>query len=169
MLKIMRVFRRRQARLRFSRETWGEMIAELGHRGSGAKESGAFLLARRGGDGRTIAAVVYYDDLDPHCLTGGITLHGHAYRALTAVCDDGGLRVVGDAHTHPSSWVGQSETDRENPMVARSGHLALIIPHFAQGSIRNQEVGVHEYLGTEGWQSWLGREAARLVYVGRWP
>ena len=46
------------------RADWDAMIAELGRRGRAA-ESGAFLLADRDGDRRTVTRVVYLDDLDP--------------------------------------------------------------------------------------------------------
>ena len=52
------------------------MIAELGRRGNGRRESGAFLLCDRAGDQRTVTRVVYLDDLDPDCLTGGIEFNG---------------------------------------------------------------------------------------------
>jgi hypothetical protein len=58
------------------RRTWRRMCGELRRRGEERRESGAFLLAPadetsgRGTRG-TVTAVVYYDDLDAHCLTGG--------------------------------------------------------------------------------------------------
>lgn len=51
--------------------------AELAHRGNGERESGAFLLTPpatpRARARQRVIAVAYYDDLDPQCLTGGIT------------------------------------------------------------------------------------------------
>jgi proteasome lid subunit RPN8/RPN11 len=143
------------------------MISELARRGHGNRESGAFLLSPRE-DGRAVTLIAYLDDLDPASLVGSIHLHRPAYGALWSLCDRESLRVVGDVHTHPGPLVQQSCVDRDNPMVARAGHLAIILPNFAQGRIRPREIGVHEYLGEAGWHSSLGLRAARLVYVGRW-
>jgi hypothetical protein len=166
---IIRAFSGRTARLRFRHSLWSEIFAELRDRGAGRRESGAFLLTPRESDGRTVTGVVYYDDLDPDCLTGGISFRGNAYGRLWSICDARNLRVAGDAHTHPGRGVSQSSVDQQNPMVARAGHIALIVPSFANGRIRPADLGVHEYRGSEGWRSAYGDTAARLVYVGKWP
>ena len=44
-------FRGRDALLRMRQRDWESMITELGRRGRGTRESGAFLLADRAGDG----------------------------------------------------------------------------------------------------------------------
>jgi hypothetical protein len=143
------------------------MVSELARRGRGERESGAFLLSPRG-DGRAVTRVAYLDDFDPGSLLGSIHVHRSAYGKLWSLCDGESLRVVGDVHTHPGPRVGQSSLDQENPMVARTGHLALIPPNLAWGRIRPKEIGVHEYLGDAGWRSSFGRRAAGLIYVGRW-
>lgn len=171
----MKVFRRvarkvvgRKARLRFDRVTWAEMIRELGRRGEGRREAGAFILASRNGEGSLVAQIVYLDELDPDCLVGSIHLHGEAYSKLWSLCDRQNLRVVADIHTHPGTNVGQSRIDATNPMVARHGHLALIAPDLATRPVHPREIGVHEYRGDEGWMSRFGRDAKRFVYVGKW-
>lgn len=166
--RLAAAFAARRALVRFDRELWRELMTELGRRGEGRRESGAFLLTPRGGRGRVVTRVVYLDDLDPDCLVGGIHLDGKAYPALWSICDREGLRVIGDVHTHPGKHVGQSATDAENPMVARRGHVALIVPELARRSVSPSEIGVHEYRGDDGWISRFGRDAKRLVYVGRW-
>jgi hypothetical protein len=143
------------------------MITELHRRGEERREAGAFLLGRRKGHSRLVSRVVYLDDIDPECLVGGIHLHGEAYGRLWDICDEAGVRVLADIHTHPGDWVGQSSTDKENPMIASSGHIALIAPNFAAGEIKAKHVGVHEYRGEAGWDSHFGRTARRLLYVGR--
>lgn len=158
----------RHAKLRFSRTLWHGMVTELARRGGGTRESGAFLLTPRVADGRTVTRVVYFDDLDADCLTGGISLAGTAFPRLWDLCDEHEVRVAGDVHTHPGDWVGQSPTDQDNPMVAQIGHLALIIPGLAQQHVRPDQVGVHEYLGDDGWRSVHGRAAAEVLYIGRW-
>ena len=103
-----------------------------------------------------VSRVVYLDDLDPECLVGNIHLSGDAYSKLWGLCDREEIRVIGDIHTHPGQWVGQSPTDKDNPMVARRGHLAVIAPDLATRAVSPPEVGLHEYLGDEGWRSGSG-------------
>jgi proteasome lid subunit RPN8/RPN11 len=159
-------FRGRRALLRMRRAEWESMIFELRRRGGGSRESGAFLLADRAGDRRTITRVVYMDDLDPGCLTGGISFNGLAYSKLWDICDARQLTVAGDAHTHPGPGVRQSSIDAENPMIAHDGHVALIIPHFAARPVRAREVGVHRYDG-QGWQTWTGTAAGQRLFIRR--
>ena len=118
-----------------------------------------------------IERFAYYDDLDPHALdTGIITFDGGAYPALWELCRQTGLKVVADVHTHPGR-ARQSSLDRDHPMIARAGHVGLIIPNFAQGSPSRREMaemGVYEYLGAGAWADHCGRDALRYFYVSRW-
>ncbi|MCU1463246.1 MAG: hypothetical protein JWO37_3321 [Acidimicrobiales bacterium] len=159
-------FRGRRALLRVGRTPWRELVTELGRRGRGEKEAGAFLLGPRGGDGRTVTRVVYLDDLDPDCLTGGISFDGLAYSKLWDICDAEQLVVIGDIHTHPGIGVHQSSIDAENPMLASDGHVALIVPDLAMRPIAAHEVGVHRYDGN-GWTTWTGAAAARRLFIRR--
>jgi proteasome lid subunit RPN8/RPN11 len=159
--------RRRQARLLISATLWNEMIGELGRRGQGHRESGAFLLGPSDGDPRLITKIVYLDDLDPNCLTGAISFDGRYYSLLWDICHQQGLAVRADIHTHPGSSVRQSSIDRDNPMVARPGHLALIVPNLATGPVDPHDAGVHEYFGDAGWRSSLNSEAAQLLVITR--
>lgn len=146
---------------------WDELLGELATRGNGIRESGAFLLGEAAAKGRPrcVTDAVYYDDLDPTSLTGGISFSGSAYGRLWDECDARGLAVVADVHTHPGRLVGQSATDRAHPMLAQSGHVALIVPDFAQHSVGAAEVGVHEYLGDGEWRSALGAVAAARLKI----
>lgn len=159
-------FRGRQALLRMRRHDWEEMIAELARRGAGRRESGAFLLSDRAGEPRTAVRVVYLDDLDPNCLTGGIELDGLAYSKLWDICDAEGRRVIGDVHTHPGAGVHQSGIDAANPMIAQKRHVALIVPHFARRAVSARDVGVHRYDG-DGWKTWTDKAAARRLLIRR--
>lgn len=159
---------RRSPLLRFKRRQWRNLIKELGGRGEGRREAGAFLLAPRDDMGR-VSRIEYFDDLDPHCLKGHIHFHGPAFSRLWDICENEGLVVAADVHTHPGSSVHQSTIDVENPMVARAGHIALIVPHLAARVVRPRQVGVHQYTGDDGWTSWFGREAAARVLVRSWP
>jgi proteasome lid subunit RPN8/RPN11 len=158
----------RRAVLRFRRETWDALISELARRAGGIRESGAFLLAPAGRETPIVTSVVYYDDLDPDALNGGVALYAPAFGRLWSICAERRLRVVGDVHTHPGEYTRQSGVDRDNPMVARVGHIALIVPNLGAGAIAPVDVGVHRYLGDAGWRSSFGRDASAQIYVGRW-
>jgi proteasome lid subunit RPN8/RPN11 len=155
----------KQPRLAFNRSLWDGLIAELADRGQGRRESGAFLLGRVDGELTRLVDAIYYDDLDPHCLTGGISLASWAYGPLWQICEQIGLGVVADVHTHPGSSVGQSSIDRAHPMISMAGHVALIIPNFARGVITPRDVGVHDYLGEGRWKSHHGDDAAERFLV----
>lgn len=144
------------------------MINDLGRRGEGRVESGAFLLAPRVDKSR-VSRIEYFDDLDPHCLKGHIHIDGRAFSRLWDICEQGGLVVAADVHTHPGRSVRQSTIDIENPMVARRGHIALIVPHLATRNVRPRQVGVHRYEGDDGWTSWFGKDAATRLSVRGWP
>ncbi|WP_269304726.1 hypothetical protein [Aeromicrobium sp. HA] len=137
-----------QASFKMSRRRWRDLLGELQRRGDDRRESGAFLLAANTGD--HVERVVYYDDLDARCLTGGISFSTTGFTELWRICEEQALRVVADVHTHPSTWVQQSEIDASNPMMARVGHVAMIVPSY--GHARSvEECGVHIYLGSYQW------------------
>lgn len=159
-------FRGRRSLLRMRRPDWDALVTELGARGHGRIESGAFLLADQSGDQRLVTRVVYYDDLDPNCLQGGIHFDGRAYSKLWELCRAEHLTVVGDVHTHPGTWVQQSDIDAGSPMVAQKGHVALIVPEFSCSSVDPHQVGVHRYDG-RGWTTWTGKEAEQRLFVRR--
>lgn len=159
----------RHSRVRMSADQWSELIAELGRRAGGVRESGAFLLAKREGPSTTVRRIVYFDDVDPGSLTGGITLGASAFAALWEVCAAARMRVIADVHTHPRQMVEQSGIDAANPLVAMVGHIAIIVPDLAAHAVRPDECGVHLYRGSHRWTTSLGRAAATDLYVGRWP
>lgn len=163
--KLRNLFRRRQGVV-VDQQLWQQIIAELGKRGRGDRESGAFLLGKAGRV-RQVLDAIYYDDLDERCLTGGISFDGTAYGRLWDECAERGLPVIADIHTHPGSGVAQSSTDRAHPMIARAGHVALIVPDFAQHPVSPMQVSVHEYLGDRKWTSHLGRAAANRFHIKR--
>jgi hypothetical protein len=53
-------------------------------------------------------------------------------------------------------------------MVATPGHIALIVPSFAQQVVGPARLGIYEYLGAHRWRDHSGREAERFFYIGRW-
>lgn len=151
-------------RVSMSTRAFRRMLDELARRGRGERESGAFLLGRIADrreppDFWPVHRVVYYDDLDAKCLTGGITFTEFA--ALWANCKLDNSTVIADVHTHPSRWVGQSSIDAENPMIATVGHVALIAPDYAKGRPQLDSIGVFTHLGGHRWRE--GGQAFVLI------
>jgi proteasome lid subunit RPN8/RPN11 len=155
-------------RLYVSRLRWFILIRELARRGRGERESGAFLLARTDGAPRKVAATVYFDDLHEGALNGAVSIPGAAFGRLWEICEQRSLRVVADVHTHPGSGVQQSHVDAANPMVARRGHVGIIVPHFAQRDTRPAGVGYHVYQGDRTWTSAFDDAAAVLLRRTWW-
>jgi proteasome lid subunit RPN8/RPN11 len=153
---ITRALLRRSRGIRFRPERWVGLLAELDRRGQRRHEAGAFLLGARVGELREVQDVVFYDDLDPKAYSSGVCiLHAPAFAALWSICRARGLTVVGDVHTHPGGAF-QSEADRTNPMVAREGHIAIIVPNYATGRPTNAKLGVFEYRGNHAWTDHSG-------------
>lgn len=132
---------------------WKDLIKELRRRGNGCRESGAFILGARGT--QLANEFICYDDLDPSCLdTGIIVFNGAGFVSLWETCLKNEKRVLADVHTHESSWVEQSFTDQTNPMIDTPGHIALILPHFAQRRKQKLKgVGLYEYEGGHKWNT----------------
>jgi hypothetical protein len=146
---------------------WREIVAELYRRGQNRHEAGVFLLGAERDERRDVRVAVYYDDLDPEAYATGVcVLHGDAFAKLWALCRERKLTVVADAHTHFGTG-NQSDADRTNPMVARTGHIAIIVPDFARWPIRRHRLGVYEYRGQHKWIDRSAR-ARRFFYTGFW-
>jgi hypothetical protein len=118
----------------------------------GRRESGAYLLGRPRSDGsKDILEFVFYDDIDEEALaTGIVTIRQTALPRLWELCRARGYGVVADVHVHPYGY-GQSESDQANPVMPRTGHIALILPEFAHGNPRPGSIGMYEFLGNETW------------------
>ena len=138
--------------LEFKGSLWTELVQELHRRTEGIHESGAFLLGQVTGQHRVVNAVVYYDDLDAEAYeTYRCVLRAPAFGTLWKRCSELGLSVVADVHVHPFAAV-QSAVDRTNPMIARPGHIAIILPNFAEPPVQLRELGIYEYLGDYSWR-----------------
>ncbi len=154
-------------KLVFSRSLWYGCMAELRHRGHGRHESGCFVLGKNDGRVKRAVRCLYYDELDPRAYSSGVCiLDGSAFPKLWEICREGGLTVVADIHTHLGAPY-QSEADRLNPMIARTGHLAVIVPYFAEGSIWRHRLGLYRYEGAHRWTNLSGWQARRYLKV-RW-
>jgi proteasome lid subunit RPN8/RPN11 len=145
------------AKVEITRFAWFALMRELHKRGGNKRESGAFLLGRD--ENPKIIRPVYYDDLDPHSLDlGYVNFDGAGFVKLWKICAEEKLRVVADVHTHPTQWIEQSPSDKDNPMIAQKGHVALIVPNYARRlrfSLRG--VGIYEYLGEGRWRTHANR------------
>jgi hypothetical protein len=155
-------------RLVCAARVWDSGVAELKRRAAGQQESGAFLLGRVCGDTRVIYDFFYYDDIDPNCFANGIVeFYGRKLGQLWSHCRVRSMSVVADVHVHPGSF-GQSESDQHNPIIAESGHFALILPDYATRRVAPGDIGVYEYRGMRRWRD-HSRQGARIFHVGWWP
>jgi hypothetical protein len=142
-------------------------MAELERRGGHRHEAGVFLLGVEVAGRRQVTDRVFYDELDPNAYSTGVcVLHGDAFAKLWALCREQNLMVVADVHTHPQAAF-QSQSDKTNPMVATSGHLAIIVPNFARWPIPRGQLGVFEY---RGHHQWIDRRSpkSKFIYTGLW-
>jgi proteasome lid subunit RPN8/RPN11 len=149
--------------LEFPQALWRSLITDLRKRGHGYRESGAFLLGRSGLDKRVVQAWLPYDELDAKSLNYDyVRVGSEAFARLWEECARRGLEVVADVHTHPMG-PAQSYSDRNHPMVAVAGHMALIVPRFAQGVVMPRDISVNIYLGGKRWASHYGSRAEALI------
>jgi hypothetical protein len=146
---------------------WRRLLKGLRVRGRGIRESGAFLLGSRDATGRRrIVDYLLYDDLDPHALdTGIVRLDGRHFGKLWDLCKARGLTVVADVHTHPGG-AQHSGSDRAHPIIARSGHLALIVPNFAAAPIHRETLGIYRYGGGGQWDTVPAARHREFFHIG---
>ncbi len=169
LLATIRALAAPKHRLSCPQRIWGEGVAEVARRGGGRHESGAFLLGHRNGLRGRVVQFAYYDDFDPSCLDSGIVVFdGSAFPPLWELCRRMGMSVLADLHTHGGSGRGcQSPSDRDNPMIAQTGHVALIVPNFGT-DFTMRDIGVYEYLGSHKWRNHSGVGSGRFFYTGIW-
>ncbi len=147
---------------------WKAIVGELERRGGHRHEAGAFLLGREDRRRREVLEAVFYDELDADAYSTGVcVLHGDAFSKLWALCRERRLTVVADVHTHGGS-AHQSKADRTNPMVACSGHIAIILPDFARWPILPARLCIYEYLGAHEWIERTHPKARKFFYTGFW-
>jgi proteasome lid subunit RPN8/RPN11 len=153
-------------RLNCPRNLWKKILLELRERGGGRRESGGFLLGYVDRGRRYVRDFVAYDVIDPNALQGIIVFDASNIDAVWRLCERTGMEVIADVHTHPGGY-GQSRTDQAHPMIPRKGHLAMIIPNYADRLYRPGEVGLYEFRGHDGWldHSALGPAFLRLEWI----
>lgn len=147
---------------------WRQIVAELERRGNHKHEAGVFLLGIECNGRLQVTDTVYYDELDPRAYSTGVcVLHGEAFAKLWALCRERKLTVVADVHTHPGAAF-QSVTDKCNPMIARAGHIAIIVPDFAIWPISKTRLGIYEYRGQHEWFDRGPDKTRHFFYTGFW-
>ena len=168
MKAIIRAFWAPECRINCATSYWRFVIGELDRRGARRHEAGAFLLGYVKNGIREVQSAVFYDELDPSAYDSGVCiLHGDAFAKLWAICRAKGLTVVADAHTH-SGCGFQSIADKTNPMVAREGHIAIIVPDFARWPINQRRLGIYEYRGKHEWTDRSPSRIRKFFYSGFW-
>ena len=147
---------------------WRSLLKDLRARGrNGRRESGAFLIGCADPNGRRrIVDYVLYDDLDPRALdTGIVHLDGRHFGKLWDYCKARSVTVVADVHTHPGG-AEQSDSDRAHPIIARAGHLALIVPNFAAPPVRRRALGIYRYGGGGKWEIIPSAQGRQFFHIG---
>ena len=153
--------------IRFNRSLWLHCMKELQARSHGRHESGCFILGTVDRHKRHAQHCVLYDELDPHAYASGVCiLQGDSFTRLWEICRAEKLTVIADIHTHPAAAF-QSEADRTNPMIARAGHLAIIVPDFAFGWIWRHRLGLFHYEGDHRWTNLSGWQSRSVLKI-RW-
>jgi len=121
------------------------------------------LLGKKTGGRARITKAVFYDDLDPQVFDSGIVrFEGRYFGRLWDICQEQGLTVVADVHTHPGAAC-QSHSDQTHPMIAKPGHISVILPQYAAKSWVFHHVGVYQYLYGEHTKNWGERECIRHI------
>lgn len=144
-------------------QLWAALINHLRCQGGGVRESGAFLLGTKIHGVRRVADFIPYEQLQADALHDDyVALTAESFSALWVICRQKQKSVVADIHTHRLGAL-QSRSDRENPMVALPGHIALIVPSFAQREPRLEDVGMYIYRGNHEWSEFSGISVSRLA------
>lgn len=150
--------------------TWRRLVGELAERGAGIRETGAFLMGKKGDEGRSVVDYLCYDDLDRRALTHGIVeFHRGGFSKLWDICKDRNLQVLADVHTHPTRDVRQSYIDKANPMLPVRGHVALILPKYGRSSKWTlTPAGIYRFAGGGRWDNFRAGDADCPVKLSLW-
>jgi hypothetical protein len=164
----IRAFAAPEHRINCPTRAWRQIVGELERRGGRRHESGAFLLGVERDGRRQVTDAVFYDELDQNAYASGVCiLQGDAFGKLWALCRRKKLTVVADVHTHPGAAF-QSPSDKANPMIARTGHIAIIVPDFGAWPIAANRLGIYEYRGQHEWIDRTHPRSRRFFYTGFW-
>lgn len=129
---------------------WFKLIAGLGKRGQGTRESGGFLMGKP--EKRKVVKVVFYDQFDENVSDSGIIKFKGGAVFFEYLANEK-LEVLADIHSHPTSDTRQSDSDKEHPMIRLKGHIAIIAPNYAKNLfIFPKDCSVYGYLGNFEWK-----------------
>jgi proteasome lid subunit RPN8/RPN11 len=149
--------------LEIATDVWVSLLAHLREQSGGVRESGAFLLGQQNGPARVAALFLPYERLQDDALHDDfVALTAASFSKLWDLCAEHGASVVADVHTHRFG-PEQSLSDRTNPMIALPGHIAFILPRFAQGVIHLRDAAMYVYQGSHHWKRCTGRSVERVV------
>ena len=143
---------------------WWKLINGLRIRGSGKRESGAFLL--KPANASHITKIVFYDELDPNVSNSGIIiLDGSGKVKLWELLQQWGMEVAADIHTHPVGCsTAQSLADQHHPMVKIKGHVALIAPNYARNwMLMPKNCSAYSYEGNFRWTSYKDQSPIKIT------
>jgi hypothetical protein len=146
---------------------WHETWKGLRAHGDGKREAACIWGGDRSATAETARAVYFFDELPS--TSGGALHHKVTASGVARILSElrrNGHVIVGDVHTHPSSWVDLSPIDQKNPVEFRLGLLAFVLPNFAQDAPDLARTGVHEYLGQKRWRRLATSEAQERVLIG---
>ncbi len=165
---IIRAWWAPEHRLLCTKSKWRAIVGELERRGAHRHEAGAFLVGHERKGVRHVIGAIYYDELDAKAYASGVCiLHGDAFGRLWAECRKRGVTVVADVHTHGGP-AQQSQSDKTHPMIARAGHIAIIVPDFASWPIAPHRLGLYEYQGDHAWADRTSPNTPNFFYTGFW-
>jgi hypothetical protein len=149
--------------LDLSARLWSGLIYHLRNASAGIQESGAFIVGSIVAGERRGMDFIPYEMLERGALNEDfVQLSSEAFSKLWAMCDNRGVEIVGDIHSHRFG-VQQSRSDRTNPMLALPGHVAIIVPEFAQRQVALEDVGVYVYQGAHRWVSHYGADVHQVL------
>ncbi len=142
---------------------WKVLLDHLRKEGAGTRESGAFLLGNKCGPKRVVTHFLPYEKLQPDALHDDyVSLSAASFSKLWKLCRSEGLSVVADIHTHRFG-PAQSRSDAANPMIAINGHMAIIVPRFAQGPVQLHDLGLYIYKGNHRWKAYSKANVAKQI------
>ena len=75
------------------------------------------------------------------------------------------VNVVADVHVHPGRS-DQSASDQNHPMISQAGHIALILPRFADDPVLLPEVGIYRYRGGKKWTRVAPGARTKFLRIG---
>jgi proteasome lid subunit RPN8/RPN11 len=150
--------------LEIRREVWNRLVDDLARTGKGTRESGAFLLGASE-QRRVVTDYLLYHEVAPESQhVDYVLLRGPDMARVWEECERRELFVIADVHTHPGA-PAQSRSDRHHPIICIPGHVALIIPRFAQGLVPIDSLGLHRFLGSGCWESWFGPDVTSRLQL----